>query len=126
MLMQAFSMYSDKKKGSAFKFIYCWDVARHFSKSARVPLAGKLSSKRTKTSSSTNCSDARTEFEKNLSDNEVKRNAHLVEINKKDGTKSHTSVGEYTEGLANQNEQICMFNSIQEQINAQKKGSRAV
>ncbi|KAM0038237.1 hypothetical protein Hdeb2414_s0013g00412491 [Helianthus debilis subsp. tardiflorus] len=83
MLTQAFSMYSDKKKGSAFKFIYCWDVARHSSKWARGPLAGQSSSKRTNTSSSTNCSDACTEFEINLSDNEVKWNAHLVEIDKK-------------------------------------------
>ncbi|MFS7919148.1 hypothetical protein Hanom_Chr03g00209411 [Helianthus anomalus] len=47
-------------------------------------------------------------------------NAHLVEINKKRAKKSHTSSGDYNEGLANLNEQTSTFNSFQQQRNAQK------
>ncbi|MFS7894877.1 hypothetical protein Hanom_Chr00s002180g01692931 [Helianthus anomalus] len=71
-------------------FIHRWEIAIHFSKWARIPLAGQSSSKRMKTSSSTNSSDACTKFEINLSDEEVDWNAHSVEINQRRWRKNHT------------------------------------
>ncbi|MFS7964001.1 hypothetical protein Hanom_Chr08g00744971 [Helianthus anomalus] len=67
LLTRAMNLYSDGKKGG----LYCWNVARHSSKWARLPLTGQSLSKRSKTSSSTNRSDARTEYEINLSDDDV-------------------------------------------------------
>ncbi|MFS7926302.1 hypothetical protein Hanom_Chr04g00295451 [Helianthus anomalus] len=110
---RAFSVYSDKKKGAAFKFIR-WDVVRHFSKWARVPLVGQSSSNMTK--------QAPLLVARMLVVKRLRRSAYQIEINgKKRAPKSHTLGADYTEDLADLNDQICTFNNIQQQRNAKKK-----
>ncbi|MFS7962114.1 hypothetical protein Hanom_Chr08g00722851 [Helianthus anomalus] len=76
-LTRAMALYSDGKKGATFKFIHCWDIAKNSPKWARVPFAGQSSSKRPKSCSSTNRSYAHTEFEINLSDEDLEAE-HLL------------------------------------------------
>ncbi|MFS7903579.1 hypothetical protein Hanom_Chr01g00025731 [Helianthus anomalus] len=65
------AFYSEGKKGGTLKFLHCWDIAKNSPKWARVPLAGQSSSKKSKTCSSTNYSDACTEHDINLINNDV-------------------------------------------------------
>ncbi|MFS7921249.1 hypothetical protein Hanom_Chr03g00234571 [Helianthus anomalus] len=70
--MRAMAFYLEGKKGATFKFNHCRDIEKNSPKWARVPLAGQPSSKRFKSCSSTNRSNARTKFEINLSDDDLK------------------------------------------------------
>ncbi|MFS8003845.1 putative No apical meristem-associated domain-containing protein [Helianthus anomalus] len=87
----AFKSYRDEKK-HAFKFMHCWDVRRHATKWARLPLA-RESSKRKKTSSSQTCSDAH-EVDLNMDDNDRNFEEELSrppsrDKSKKGGLKDH-------------------------------------
>ncbi|MFS7989481.1 hypothetical protein Hanom_Chr11g01047471 [Helianthus anomalus] len=83
------SLYSEGKKRATLKYIHCWHIAKNSPKWAQVPLAGQSSSKRSKSCSFTSRSDARTDFEVNLSEMILKPNGHREKISKKSGPKNH-------------------------------------
>ncbi|MFS7923670.1 hypothetical protein Hanom_Chr03g00263511 [Helianthus anomalus] len=69
--MCVMSLYSESKKGATIKYIYCWRIAKNSLKWARVPFAGQSSSERSKSCPSTSRSDAHTDFEIKLSDDDL-------------------------------------------------------
>ncbi|MFS7914108.1 hypothetical protein Hanom_Chr02g00149521 [Helianthus anomalus] len=91
------SLYSEGKKGATLKYIHCWHIAKKPPKWAGVPLVGQSSSKRSKSCSSTSRSDARTDFEIKLSDNDFEAEQPPGRVSKKKrAQKSSTTSDEKT------------------------------